>query len=112
MPLAETVVALDSAVAFVSGNPSSAIRMVPASALTDRKETAHYWIRRAEELAGIPHQTRGGWHALRRAWAAARKHMPLQDVMMAGGWKDPASLQRAYQHADARTVRAVMDLGA
>lgn len=74
------------------------------------KETAYYWMRRAEELAGLPHQRRGGWHALRRAWATARKHLPLQDVMAAGGWRDPSALQRAYQHADARTVRAVMEL--
>ena len=75
------------------------------------RETCYYRIRRAEELAGLPHQTRGGWHALRRAWATMRKHMPLQDVMEAGGWRDPVSLQKAYQHADAKTIRAVMELG-
>jgi integrase len=74
------------------------------------KETCYYWIRQAEAKAELPHQTRGGWHALRRSWATARKHMPLQDVMAAGGWRDPASLQKAYQHADAATVRAVMEL--
>lgn len=73
------------------------------------KETAYYWLRRAEEKAELPHQRRGGWHAFRRAWATARKHMPLQDVMAAGGWKDPAALQEAYQHADAETIRAVME---
>lgn len=75
------------------------------------KETAHFWIREAERRAGLPHQARGGWHALRRAWATARKHLPLQDVMRAGGWRDPAALQKAYQQSDARTVRAVMDFG-
>jgi integrase len=75
------------------------------------KETAHYWIHRAEELAGLPRQTRGGWHTLRRAWATARKHMPLQDVMAAGGWRDATSLQRAYQQADPATVRMVMEAG-
>jgi len=75
------------------------------------KETAYHWMRQGEKKAELPHQTRGGWHALRRAWATLRKHMPLQDVMAAGGWRDPASLQRAYQHADAKTVRAVMELG-
>lgn len=75
------------------------------------KETACYWFRRAEELAGIPHQYPGGWHSFRRSWAMIRKAMPLQDVMAAGEWRNPAALQRAYQHADARTVRAVMDVG-
>ncbi|HUG00892.1 MAG TPA: site-specific integrase [Longimicrobiales bacterium] len=76
------------------------------------KETAYYWVRRGEALAELPHQRRGGWHALRRAWATARKHMPLQDVMAAGGWRDAAALQRAYQHADPETVRAVMEVEA
>jgi integrase len=88
--------------------------LFPARRRQDRpvsKETCYYWMRQAEERAELPHQTRGGWHALRRAWATARKGMPLQDVMAAGGWRDPASLQRAYQHADAATVRAVMEVG-
>lgn len=73
------------------------------------KETAHYWLREAEDRAGLLHQRQGGWHAFRRAWATARKHMPLQDVMAAGGWRDPQALQRAYQHADAATLRKVME---
>jgi hypothetical protein len=27
------------------------------------------------------------FHAYRRAWATARKHLPLKDVAEAGGWK-------------------------
>ena len=73
------------------------------------KTTAYYWLREAEKRAKLPHQRQGGWHAFRRAWATARKHLPLQDVMAAGGWRDPAALQRAYQHADAETIRAVME---
>ena len=75
------------------------------------KETAHCWIREAEKRAELLHQRQGGWHAFRRAWATARKHMPLQDVMAAGGWRDAGALTRAYQHADAETLRKVMDLG-
>lgn len=74
------------------------------------KETCYYWLRQAEEKAKLPHQRQGGWHAFRRAWATARKHLPLQDVMAAGGWRDPAALQTAYQHADAETIRAVMEI--
>jgi integrase len=73
------------------------------------KGTAYYWLREAEKRAVLPHQRQGGWHAFRRAWATARKGMPLQDVMAAGGWKDPAALQTAYQHADAATIRRVME---
>jgi len=73
------------------------------------KETAHHWLRQAEKGAGLLHQRQGGWHAFRRARATARKHMPLQDVMAAGGWTDPAALQRAYQHADGQTLPRVME---
>jgi integrase len=74
------------------------------------KETCYYRMREAEKKASLPHQRRGGWHAFRRAWATNRKHLPLQDVMAAGGWRDPAALQAAYQHADAETIRAVMEV--
>lgn len=74
------------------------------------KTTAYYWMRTAEKRAGLPHQRQGGWHAFRRAWATARKHLPVQDVMQAGGWLDAAALQTAYQHADAETIRAVMEV--
>jgi len=73
------------------------------------KETSHYWLREAEKRAKLLHQRQGGWHAFRRAWATARKHLPLQDVMAAGGWRDPGALQRAYQHADGETLRRVME---
>lgn len=76
------------------------------------KTTAYYWLRTAEKRAKLLRVERGGWHSFRRAWATARKHMPLKDVMAAGGWRDPSSLQKAYQHADARTIRDVMELGA
>ena len=66
---------------------------------------------KAEQLAGLPHQKQGGWHAFRRAWATRRKHLPVQDVMAAGGWRDINSLQKAYQAADPETVRRVMELG-
>lgn len=83
-------------------------RQDPASPVS--KTTAYYWMRTAEKRAGLPHQKQGGWHAFRRAWATARKHLPLQDVMAADGWLDPAALQTAYQHADAETIRAVTEV--
>ena len=70
-----------------------------------QKETAHYWINEAAKRAGLPRQTRGGWHALRRAWATARKHMPLQDVMMAGGWRDPRNSRIATGAGDTHSRR-------
>lgn len=75
------------------------------------RRVAAYRLRAAEGLAELPHQKRGGWHGFRRAWATRRKHLPVQDVMAAGGWRDINALQRAYQAADPETVRRVMELG-
>ena len=71
---------------------------------------AGYYLLRAEKLAGLPHQKRGGWHGFRRAWATRRKVLPVQDVMRAGGWRDVKALQTAYQSADPETVRRVLDM--
>ena len=65
------------------------------------------WLKRAETKAGLEHERQGGWHALRRGWATARKHLPLKDVMEVGGWTDTATLAEVYQQPDAKTTRAV-----
>lgn len=50
-----------------------------------RYELASDCLREAEELAEVePHDGRL-WHAYRRKWATERKHLPVQDVAVAGG---------------------------
>jgi integrase len=75
------------------------------------RNAAKWRLAQAEKLAKLPHLEHGGWHAFRRAWASQRRHLPVQDVAAAGGWRDIQALQTAYQHADAATMRAVMELG-
>ena len=75
------------------------------------KLLASYYLTRAEKLAGLPKIERGGWHAFRRAWATARKGVPLKDVMAAGGWRAPEALRTAYQAADPKTTREVVEFG-
>lgn len=75
------------------------------------KLAALHYLRRAEKLAGLTHKHFGGWHAFRRSWATRRKHLPVKDVMAAGGWRDVTALQKAYQHADPETIRRVMEAG-
>lgn len=65
------------------------------------------WLAEAERLAGLQHQSHGGWHMFRRGWATARKNYPVQDVMAAGGWKDASTVQRCYQHATSEETRRV-----
>src|SRR4051794_37225102 len=46
------------------------------------------------------------FHAYRRAWATARKHLPLKDVAEAGGWRTTDTLLRCYTQADEATMLA------
>ena len=48
------------------------------------------------------------FHAYRRAWATARKHLPLKDVAAAGGWRSTATLLRCYTQVDDATIFAVV----
>jgi hypothetical protein len=65
-------------------------------------------LERAEKEANVPPLQGSDFHAYRRKWAAERKHLPEADVAAAGGWRDRRSLQTAYQHADERTMLAVV----
>lgn len=48
------------------------------------------------------------FHAYRRAWATARKHLPPKDVAQAGGWKSTDTLLRSYTQVDDKTIFAVV----
>jgi integrase len=69
---------------------------------------ASIWLKRAEKRAGLDPLKGSLWHAYRRSWATARKHLPLKDVAAAGGWKSLAVVQDIYQQADAATLQRVV----
>lgn len=73
------------------------------------RQLATAWLRKAEDLADVPHLTRGAWHPYRRKWATERKHQPTADVMTAGGWTDRRSLEQSYQQSDDETTLAVVN---
>ena len=73
-----------------------------------RNELASGWLVRAERLAGVPKQGGSLWHAYRRGWVTARKHLPDVDVAAAGGWKDITTLKKCYQQPDAGTILSVV----
>ncbi len=73
------------------------------------KDLASAWLLEAEKLAKLPKLEGTLWHAYRRKWGCARKHLPLVDVAKAGGWKDPQVLQSIYQAADVETLQRVVD---
>jgi integrase len=75
-------------------------------------ERVRTWLRRAEALAEVPKQRGSSFHAYRRAWATARKHLPIVDVAAAGGWRSTATIQRCYQQPDEETMLSVVLGGA
>jgi integrase len=72
------------------------------------KDLASAWLERAERLAEVPKQHGSLWHAYRRGWVTARKHLPDADVAQAGGWRDLATLKECYQQPDGATILAVV----
>jgi integrase len=87
--------------AWLFPSPTSPLRPVS-------KELASTWLRKAEEQAGLEALDGSLWHAYRRKWATERKHLPVQDVAKAGGWRDVQVLQAAYQQADTATLYRVV----
>lgn len=63
---------------------------------------------RAERHSGVPHLKGGRFHAYRRKWATERKHLPLVDVMGAGGWKDAQVYMTCYAQATEAGMLEVM----
>ena len=75
-------------------------------------ERVRRWLLEAEKLAKLPKQRGASFHAYRRAWATARKHLPVTDVAAAGGWKSTVTIQRCYQQPDEETTLSVVLGGA
>lgn len=73
------------------------------------KERVRTWLLRAERLAKVPKMDGSLFHAYRRGWATARKHLSLKDVAAAGGWKQVDTLLRHYITTDAETMLHVLD---
>ena len=73
------------------------------------RHLAAKWLRRAEKLAGLPKLGGGQFHPYRRLWATERKHIPIQDVAEAGGWKSIDTVQQLYQQSDAAGIRRAID---
>lgn len=42
--------------------------------------------------------------SLRRLWVSERRHLPAQDVALAGGWRSIQTMRDSYQQASPDTV--------
>jgi len=45
---------------------------------------------------------------LRRKFATEMKHTPLKDLCYLGGWKEPQTILKCYQRADAETMKEAL----
>ena len=68
------------------------------------------WWKKARQRAGFAGIPRLGWHSLRRKFASEMKHMPLRDLCELGGWKNPVTVLKCYQHPDESTMRDALRL--
>ena len=68
-------------------------------------------LRAAYQRAGLKPLNGGLCHPYRRKFATERKHLPLRDVAVAGGWKEPRTLLECYQQSDPATLQGAV-LGA
>ncbi len=73
-----------------------------------RYELASAWLKKAEQLAGVPKQEGGLWHPYRRKWATERKHLSPVDVAAAGGWSNTRTLTEIYQQPDQESMLEVV----
>jgi integrase len=58
------------------------------------------WWKRAEKRAGLEPKRGRGWHGLRRKFGSDLMHLPLKVLSELGGWKEPQTILKCYQHPD------------
>ena len=46
---------------------------------------------------------------MRRKFATELKHVPLKDLCLLGGWKEPQTVLKCYQRPDECTMRDAME---
>lgn len=73
------------------------------------KSHADWWLRRATALAELSRVDRGAYHMFRRLWASERRHLPAQDVALAGGWRSIQVMRDSYQQATADAVLSAIE---
>ncbi len=71
--------------------------------------SAFLWWKKAQHLAGLEPKPGRGWHSLRRKFATDLMELPLKVLCELGGWKNPQTVLRCYQQADAGQLRKALE---
>lgn len=78
------------------------------SKVMSRHLARDFWDK-GEELAGLEPKKGRGWHALRRKFASDLMHQPLKVLSELGGWKEPQTILKCYQHPDQNQLSAALE---
>lgn len=73
------------------------------------KHMVRTWWEQLEAAAGLERMPGRGWHSLRRKFATDHRARPLAEVMALGGWKDPNTLVKCYQHPPEDGLREALE---
>lgn len=106
-----TPVAVDALRAARTHAPGIADAPVfPPGGLTGHSARSRWrrWWLHGEQLAGLSHEARFGWHSLRHAFATALRSQPDVDVAALGGWKSTVTLKVCYQHPEMNRMRQAL----
>lgn len=72
------------------------------------RHLARDWWRRAEKLAELEPKRGRGYHSLRRKFASELMDQPTKVLCELGGWKEPMTIVKCYQHPDQQQLRAAL----
>lgn len=85
--------------------------VMPSSKAPSKGPSRHLmrdWWKRAEKLARLEPRRGRGWHALRRKFGSDLMHLPLKVLSELGGWKEPQTILKCYQHPDQDQLAAAL----
>jgi integrase len=63
---------------------------------------------KGQKAAKLPPKKGRGWHSLSRKFGIDFMHLPLKVLTQLGGWKDPQTILKCYQHADQDALREAL----
>ncbi|MSR01210.1 MAG: site-specific integrase [Gemmatimonadetes bacterium] len=82
--------------------------VIPAprdSAKAVSRHLARDWMQRAQMAAGFTPESGRGWHAFRRKFASELCDAGLRVICDLGGWKEPMTVVKCYQHTTEEEMR-------
>ena len=107
---AEALAVLEEARGMGCGTKNGPVLPSSSDAMkSTNRVSAFLWWKKAQNLAGLEPKPGRGWHSLRRKFATDLMELPLKVLCELGGWKNPQTVLRCYQQADAGQLRKALE---